>query len=406
MRILFANDGVGDAGGVQTYLETVMEGLSARGHELSFLHCATDTSKTVSTKLTGIPYFAVEERGLDRTMVEVERWSPDVCFSHNMHRLDVEDKLLTTLPVVKFMHGYFGTCIGGQKSHFFPTSQPCHRRFGAACLALYLPRRCGQLDVRKMAEQYEWAKRQHALLSSYISIVVASDHMKREYVGNGVHEKKVVVDPLFCSPMLPSENPQPRDANCRHVVFLGRMTKLKGGELLIRAVNDASRRLGNVINLTMAGDGPQRSRWEQLAARLGVPATFPGWLTADQRERLLGEATILAVPSVWPEPFGLVGLEAAAFGVPAIAFDVGGVREWLRDGVNGIVVPGRLPSWHALSKGLVEALSDDERLLEMGREARKVAVALSLDKHLDRLEQILGAAATARHQPVASLSGL
>ncbi|MCQ6458653.1 glycosyltransferase family 4 protein, partial [Vibrio parahaemolyticus] len=52
-----------------------------------------------------------------------------------------------------------------------------------------------------------------------------------------------------------------------------------------------------------------------------------------------GRAQFVVMPSRMPEPFGLVGLEAMAAGVPVIASDVGGVREWLEDGRNGIAVP-------------------------------------------------------------------
>ena len=65
-----------------------------------------------------------------------------------------------------------------------------------------------------------------------------------------------------------------------------------------------------------------------------MPARFHGWVDETQRAALFGGSGVLALPSTWPEPFGLVGLEAAAHGMPAIAFDVGGVREWLVPGVR------------------------------------------------------------------------
>ena len=50
---------------------------------------------------------------------------------------------------------------------------------------------------------------------------------------------------------------------------------------------------------------------------------------------------VAVFPSMWQEPFGLVGIEAMAYARPVVAFDVGGVRQWLKDGKNGIIVPER-----------------------------------------------------------------
>jgi glycosyltransferase involved in cell wall biosynthesis len=138
----------------------------------------------------------------------------------------------------------------------------------------------------------------------------------------------------------------------------------------------------------MLGDGPQRRVWEELASSLGVTSSFAGWLQGEDRWTWLRRATVLAVPSTWPEPFGLVGLEASALGVPAVAFDVGGIREWLRPGVNGYLVPADPPRASAFADGLVRALSD-AGLHAMRRQAVVVAREMSLDRHLDRLEALL-----------------
>jgi glycosyltransferase involved in cell wall biosynthesis len=172
------------------------------------------------------------------------------------------------------------------------------------------------------------------------------------------------------------------------VAFVGRMTVLKGGDLLVDAIAQASHQLGRSVRLLMIGDGPQRTAWEQLASLRGVPWTASGWLTGDDRWTALRQATVLALPSTWPEPFGLVGLEAAALGIPAVAFDVGGIREWLRPGVNGHLAPADPPRASGLAAALVRVLADPEQLHAAGRGAVAVAVEMSLARHLDRLEAI------------------
>ena len=390
MRILFANDGIGDAGGVQSYLAAVMPALAARGHAVALLHLDALRGGEGTPAPAGAPHFCIEEQGADGAIADALGWRPDVVFSHNMRPLDVESRLIDAAPVVKFMHGYFGTCIGGQKAHLWPRPEPCGRRFGPACLALYVPRRNGRLNLAYIGEQWRWANAQNALFARYAAIVTASEHMRREYVENGVGASKAFAIPLF--PTIEGASPVDPPAAFR-LLFLGRMTRLKGGDALIRAVSIASKEVGRPVPLTMAGDGPQRAEWEALARSLGVDATFVGWVDSAERPNLFRSASLLAVPSVWPEPFGLVGLEAASFGVPALAFDVGGIRDWLSDGVNGWLVDGDPPKAEALAKGIVRAITNPDQLREMRGAARETAERMTLDAHVDRLERVLADAA-------------
>jgi glycosyltransferase involved in cell wall biosynthesis len=143
------------------------------------------------------------------------------------------------------------------------------------------------------------------------------------------------------------------------------------------------------LRVTLGGDGPERERWQALAMRLGIDARFPGWLDAAGRDAAIRRATLVAVPSVWPEPFGLTGLEAASMGVPAVAFDVGGIREWLTDGDNGLLAPGSPPDASALADAITRAILDPSVLARLSSGARRRAAELTLDRHLDRLEPIL-----------------
>jgi len=388
MRVLFANDGAADAGGVQTYLEAVGGGLRDRGHEVGYLFCNESSGNELAS-------FATRQINLARLGQQcafdaAREFQPDVVYSHNMALLDVEGGLVERFPVVKFMHGYFGTCISGLKMHALPTARPCCRSFSAACLALYLPRRCGRMNVRVMARQYRWATAQRRLFPEYRAVVVGSEHMGREYSANGVPEAKIHVNPLF-APDVDDDSDLRIDSPIPSLLFLGRMTKLKGGDLLLRAVGLLKTRGFTPLSIVMAGDGPQRLAWERLARRLSLRVQFPGWLNAVQRSEALRRATLLVVSSVWPEPFGLLGLEAAQRSVPAVAFDVGGVREWLVPGVTGCLAPGSPPTAAGLAETIITALSDRQRLQDWGEAAKRRAAEMSLSAHLERLEQIFSA---------------
>ena len=91
----------------------------------------------------------------------------------------------------------------------------------------------------------------------------------------------------------------------------------------------------------------------------------------------------MAVPSLWPEPFGLVGLDAASLGRPAVAFDVGGIGEWLTDGANGrLVEPGAGEDRSGARDRLAARRSPAERE-RMGQRALDVSRRMSVAAHVD-----------------------
>lgn len=385
MRILVVNDGVGDAGGVQQYLQAVAGALRQRGHTLALLHVDRLRDGRDSPVGADAAHFSTDELGTPAAVAAALQWAPDVVFSNNMRELDAEAALVDARPVVKMMHGYLGTCVSGLKMHSFPHPVACHRTFGPACAVLYFPRHCGRWRPGALLHGYAAAHSQHALLSRYAAVVVSSHHLRAEYERHGVAPGRIVDDPLFASDLPSAPAPLPRTFR---VAFLGRMTALKGGDVLLRAVALASRTLGASVPVTLAGDGPERERWSALAASLRVQAEFPGWIDGAARAALYAGASVVAVPSVWPEPFGLTGLEGGAYGAAAIAFDVGGIRAWLHDGENGWLVDPRRGA-AGFAEALVEASRNAPVLQRMREGARAMAERLSLGRHVDALETAL-----------------
>jgi len=95
------------------------------------------------------------------------------------------------------------------------------------------------------------------------------------------------------------------------------------------------------------------------------------------------------VPSLWPEPFGLVGIEAGHLGVPAVGYAVGGIPDWLIAGVSGELAPGDPPSPRGLADAIVRALSNHDHYNRLCAGARQTAELFSVDQHVNHLEAIL-----------------
>jgi glycosyltransferase involved in cell wall biosynthesis len=135
---------------------------------------------------------------------------------------------------------------------------------------------------------------------------------------------------------LPSGSLRPRFERGSYLAFLGRLTKEKGPEEAIRISRDAG------VPLRIAAKVPKGERGyfkEQLEPKIdGRDVQLTGEVNDRTKEQFLAEAAALLFPIDWPEPFGLVMIEAMACGTPVIAYRHGSVPEVIDEGVTGFVV--------------------------------------------------------------------
>ena len=386
MRILISNEARSGGGGVESYLASLAPALRAAGHDVALLYANTAAERGPTTIETAASW-SVRDLGIASAIEKARAWRPGVCFAHNMRHLDIEDAIVGAWPTVKMMHAYAGACLSGHKAFSFPSLQACARPCDAGCLAHFLPRRCGRLRPDVMITQYGWARRQQALFPRYKAIVVASDYMRAEFSRYDALAGRVTTIPLFTSGPAPVTSARTLDA-----VFFGRLTPLKGVDLLLEALRAAADSIGRPVRALIAGEGPRRAALRSKASALrkqgSVIAEVPGWIDEAKRDAALASASILALPSRWPEPFGLVGLEAARFGVPTVAFDTGGIRTWLTPGVNGVLVS---PTSGAAGFGaaLASLLRDPVRLAALSAGATAAAARFSTAAHVESVTRVL-----------------
>lgn len=400
MRIAVLSQYVHDAGGVEVYLQHVLTALADRGHQVAVWYEFKPPPGRRQFVADGTQAHRIDAGNLPAAVASLNAWNPDVVFLNGLSSPAAELQFTAATPTVVFLHGYHGTCISGTKTRMFPSATPCSRPLGPGCLAHYFPRRCGGWNPVSMIEAYQQQRRRQRLLARAAFVATFSSHMREEAVANGVHPERAVHLPIFAPS---AESPSGRihelfereeQPSRWQLAFLGRMERLKGAHLLIEALSLLEPALRSKLRVTFAGDGRERTRLEAAASRVAdVDTHFTGWISPAERRGLLTSADLLVVPSVWPEPLGLVGIEAGAAGVPVIAFDVGGVREWLKDGVNGRIVESLPPSAPGLAAGIRDCLSDPRRLRRWSESATRLTQQHAAAAHVAALEGLLQTAA-------------
>jgi glycosyltransferase involved in cell wall biosynthesis len=391
MRILVATAQRGIVGGAETYLLDLLPLLCARGHDVSLLYerQAEQGRTHVDARAPGLPSWSLQDDGVAEVLRHAAAWRPDVCFSHGLQSCAAEAGLLEHFPAVLFAHTYHGTCVSGTKRYAWPSPRPCHRTLGRGCLVAYFPHRCGGLNPRTLLRLYRVERQRQALLPRYRAVVVGSQHMWAEYHRHGVAAERLHLAPLFSAGIRRDpEPPGPRPFSGR-VLFAGRLTDLKGGGLLVEALCRARTVLSRPLTLVVAGEGPERAALEQACRQAALPAEFHGWLDEARLQLQMRQADVLAVPSVWPEPFGHVGLEAGCLGLPAVAYAVGGIPDWLLASESGELAPGDPPTADGLADAFVRALADPDHLARLRLGAWHIAGRFTRERHADAVEAVL-----------------
>ncbi|MGL4313397.1 MAG: glycosyltransferase, partial [Sphingomonas sp.] len=213
-----------------------------------------------------------------------------------------------------------------------------------------------------------------ALRADRIAVISHHEHMRARDIG--IAEDKIVEIANGIALEAPIVTPAQWDDPRLKLLFVGRLDRQKGVDVLMQAV----RPLIDRVSVRVAG-APVVTR---QADSLAVPANVEmlGWIDRPGVMAQMYACDALVVPSRW-EGFGLVALEAMRIGKPVIASAVGGLRDILGDGIHGITVPPGDPV--ALCATL--ALLDRARLADMAtRGQRRFVTAFTAERMVAEMD--------------------
>lgn len=386
MNILHVVSLYGPYGGAETYLLSLKPLLERMGHVVSVAY------GTRHPDLGSAP--GPHEHRLDETVPApllaeniaaiAERESADVVHYHKVFyllELLCSPELREKIPAVVHAHGYRLTCPDGARFQGRPLA-PCRSEFGVGCVWSAFARKCASRRPRLLLQNYR--RTRNAVHSGLLQrrILVASEFVRRCLAKNGYRRDRISVLPYFTSLNGCAFDARPEPGV---LLFVGRIIRLKGLEVLIRALSECRTR----PRLLVAGDGRGESGVRALCEELGVAdrVEFLGWVSDAECSRLYDRAGIVLVPSLWDEPFGIVGIEAMAHRRPVIASNSGGIPEWLQHRRNGFLVePGNVTELAARTD---ELIADPSLARRMGREGRRICEQrYTPQTHVNRLLRI------------------
>ena len=244
----------------------------------------------------------------------------------------------------------------------------------------------------------------------YTSIIAASEAVKQEYAAAGCDSDRIEViyngiDTRFLdTPRSSSKTDKRNESNEIELIYVGRLCDEKGVHIILQAldvlVNEQGRRN---LHLNIFGEGDE-AYVKGLHAflnekRLSERVTFHGKVPQEQLIREYDRSTIMLIPSIWKEPFGLVVAEGMARGLPVITSNLGGPAEIVTHGVDGLLTePGDVQTV-AIS---IANLADDAALRARLAGAARATVQerFMIEKNARRVEAHLLRALQSETKPV------
>lgn len=348
------------AGGAEVYVDEIFQRVAAAGHRVTLVagrfRGAAPEAMQGRIRVHRVGTTATMNVAGARHALALARREPVDVFVESICKLPFLLPALTRRPVLPVVHHLFGATI-------FYQLNPA----AAAYAWLYerlIPRCYRGLRVVTVSPSTTRDLQRRGLAARAFDVVY-----------NGVDPERFRLDGGPAPPREPL------------LVYVGRLRRYKQIDIALRAFALARRRVPGA-RLALVGRGDDQERLERLARRLGIAdaVAFTGFVPEAEKVRWLHRAAALVYPSP-REGWGISTLEAAACGTPVVASDSDGLRDAVRHGETGFLVPHRDAA--AWADRMVALLTDAALRDRLGAAGREWARRFTWDGQAARMQGII-----------------
>ena len=362
-RIRFVNQYAGIIGGIERYMERAALLLRRNGFTVDC--CYAEKTQDSDRFLAAFDHAETISDAIRRNGNEY-----DLTVLHKVRDAAAVRALRDSGRTAVFIHDHEYYCP--RRAYYYPvTRKNCSRAYSeifcGCCAMLRRPAPDNTFRANFGGFASLWRE-----IRACDEFIVLSEFMRDTLVRQGIPAKKITRIPPAIT--IPDTVSSVETDGVPHILAIGQLIRGKGVDQLLAAMHGVK----TPCVLDVVGTGNDEAYLKQLAEPLGKKVVFHGFSpTPDDAFR---DIRAVVLPWRWQEPFGLVGPEALAHGVPLVGFDIGAIRDYLVDGQTGILVPPG--DSDALAKAIDRILNAPEEARAMGLRGRELVSARFTDAAL------------------------
>lgn len=387
MNVLIIHNSNSIKGGDDVYVDSLIKELKHHNVSAHKLVIQNDDDKQYT--------FIKNEQEVVVGNNKVEAEIKKVCEEHDIELINIQTNYSKVValacskvrPTIKTTHMTDMVCPGRTK-FWAKKLEPCTIKYSIGCYYNGIRNGCCSKHPLRFLKAFKNIDFEcQKAPTHYKAIIIMSEYIRKQSILAGIPESKLSLNPYFTDHYEEKDLKDTSTDNVKRILFLGRLVRTKGVEFLIESVNLLLEKRADII-LDIVGDGRDMALFKSLVKPAhSDKIIFHGWKKRAEVDQLLNDCYLMVFPSIYPEAFGISGIEAMIRAKPVIGFNVGGVSTWLDHNKTGFLVEPK--NLEQLSEKINILLDDQALYKSFSRTARLTAIKkFSAAVHINKIKEI------------------